>query len=208
MWGIFLQHLWIIFRYWGWSHYIQHHLRRSFSKYLIIIIGRCFSNYTHSLQFWLKLISSINSSFMTSFTIKWKYRLLILLIICQSKFTKIECFYLHWVSYQLPCRLYSYYWVICCHIVENRDIVWFFMNICDNIISYLLVIHKLSMKFTLITRYCTIKIHKILCQCSSFIKTSKLDHSTSYYFILLYTKYFLFLQLLNSINNTKSHTDR
>ena len=79
------------------------------------------------------------------------------------------------------------------HIVEDGRVVWFLVDVVDDIVGHLLVVDNLCMKFALIAGNSTIKIHKILGESASFVKTCKLDDTTGDNFILLNTKDIFFL---------------
>ena len=125
----------------------------------------------------------------------------------QGESSKIESFDLHWISNQLSGAFQPNNRMISGHIVQNGQIVRFLMVIVDDVVGHFLIIDDLSMKLSLVARNHTIKVHEILSQSASLVKTSKLYHATSNNLILLDTENLLFLKLFDSIDDSKSHTD-
>ena len=204
---VLLKHLIVVFRYGGVAHDIQHHLRRTFGKYLIFIACGCFCNHTHPLQFGLELIPTVDYALMPSLAAEGKNCLGVVLGEADLKFTKIEGFYLHGVSDQLACGLYFDDGVVGGDVVEDGEVVGLLMRVVGDVLGHFLGVDNLGVKFPLIAGHTTVEIHEVLGEGASFIKTGKLDHPARYNFILLNTKYLLLLQFLYCVNDAKGHAD-
>lgn len=125
---------------------------------------------------------------MSSVTFKSKNKLLSIAqkifflscdIIIKSIPTKLKQFYLHWISNIFSCTDYIDNCVVCCHVCQNmlhvrillQDLVYSWLNlrvILSGVIDSLL---ELALK-----SWCkTFKIHKILSECTCFVKAYEVN---------------------------------
>lgn len=102
----------------------------------------------------------------------------------ESESSKIECFNFHRISNKLVSLLYFNDRMIGGHVVENWEVVWFFIDVIDHVIGHLFSINNLSMEFTIPRGNSTVEIHVVFCEGARFIKARKLNHTSSDNFIL------------------------
>ena len=191
--SILLEYIIIILRNGCFLHNSYHHLRRSFRINMKAFSQVRFDDDTHSLKIWFEFIASINTALMISFALETKNNFVILWGLIEIELPKVKGFYFHRVSDEFIGCLYLDYRVIGCHIVQYRQVIRFFWYILNHILRHFFCICDLGMKFTWVGGNYAIKIHILLCQCSSFIKAGKLYESSSNNFILRNTKDLLLL---------------
>lgn len=121
--------------------------------------------------------------------------------------TKVECLYFHGIANELVAFLNFDDGVVGSHVVEDGEIVRFFVDMIDHIVCHFFCVDNLCMKFAIPRWNSTIKVHEVFGEGACFIKAGELNHPSSDNFILSDAKDRFFLQLFNCVDDSKGHAD-